>query len=256
MSSLKDMDPLQNITIVLVRPQYAGNIGSVCRAMKNMGFTRLALVSAEQDPLSEEARKMAVSAKDVLKGAKVFSSLPEALAGFRWVAGTSARHGRNRGPFISPRQIGPEIIAHARKAPVAILFGPEDKGLTNRELDPCQAMISIPTHPKLSSLNLAQAVMIICYELCLAQLFSSDGSSTAGKAVRLAEFQKIEGMYAHMEDLLLKIGFLDPKNPKRIMHTLRRIFGRTGLSERDVAIWRGIFRQIDWYVTHRLDKEA
>lgn len=250
------MSALENITIILVRPQYAGNIGSVARAMKNMGFTRLSLVSPQEDPMSEEGRKMAVSAKDVLKQARVFPSLKEALADFRWIAGTSARQGRNRGPFISPREIAPEIIAHARKVPVAILFGSEDRGLTNRELDPCQALITIPTHPQLSSLNLAQAVMILCYELYLAHLRSLKNDSIQTNPVRLADFQKVEGMFVHMEEILLRIGFLDPNNPKRIMHTLRRIFGRAGLSERDVAIWRGIFRQIDWYVTHRGDKKA
>ncbi len=223
--------------------------------MKNMGLKKLFLFSPAADHLSEEAIRMAVSARDILEEIKIFSSLPEALKGFRWIAGTSARRGRNRGPFIGPREIAPEILSHAQRVPVAILFGPEDKGLTNRELDPCQALIAIPAHPELPSLNLAQAVMIIGYELYLTQGSRSPGDPREEKALRLAEFEKLEGMYSHMEDLLLKIGFLDPKNPKRIMHTLRRIFGRTGLSERDVAIWRGILRQIEWYVSHRRGKE-
>ncbi len=161
-------DPLANIAIVLVRPQFAGNIGSVSRAMKNMGLSRLILVLPAQDPLSPEAKMMATSAKDILEKAEVFSSLGDALADFRWIAGTSARKGRNRGPFISPREICPEIIVHARSIPVAILFGPEDKGLTNEELAPCQALISMPTHKNLPSLNLSQAVMILCYELYMA----------------------------------------------------------------------------------------
>jgi tRNA/rRNA methyltransferase len=259
-------DPLRNITIVLVRPQYAGNIGSVCRAMKNMGFSRLILVSPEQDPLSGEAKMMATSAKDILHKAKIFSSLEEALQGFRWIAGTSARKGINRGPFISPREISPEIIQHARSIPVAILFGPEDRGLTNRELDPCHALIRVPTHPGLSSLNLAQAVLLLCYELYLASLCElriadcglrigkggrrDEARSSSGRLPRLAEFKKIEGMHHHLEKLLLRIGFLNPKNPKRIMHTLRRIFGRASLGDRDVAILRGIFRQLEWYSTH------
>jgi tRNA/rRNA methyltransferase len=265
-------DPLHNITIVLVRPQYAGNIGSVCRAMKNMGLSRLILVSPEQDHLSGEARMMALSAKDILQKAKVFSSLEEALEGFRWIAGTSARKGINRGPFISPREISPEILQHARSIPVAILFGPEDRGLTNRELDPCHALISIPTHPGLSSLNLAQAVILLCYELYLASLVElqiancglrnekrirkEEAGSTSGLPAPLAEFQKVEKMYAHLEQLLLRIGFLDPKNPKRIMHTLRRIFGRANLCDRDVAILRGIFRQLEWYATHGQKREG
>jgi tRNA/rRNA methyltransferase len=259
-------DPLQNITIVLVRPQFAGNIGSVCRAMKNMGLDKLILVAPEQDPLSPEGKMMATSAKDLLQKAKVFPSLEEALLGFRWIAGTSARKGRNRGPFISPREICPEIISHARSIPVAILFGPEDRGLTNKELAPCQALISMPTHPNLSSLNLAQAVLLLSYELYLTsldklrnaecgmrnekQVQRDQASSSSGLLPPLAEFQKVEKMYAHLEALLLRIGFLDPKNPKRIMHTLRRIFGRAKLCDRDVAVLRGIFRQLEWYATH------
>jgi tRNA/rRNA methyltransferase len=251
------LTPLQNIAIVLVRPQFAGNIGSVSRAIKNMGLSRLILVSPAQDHLCSEARMMATSAKDILEEAEVFSSQEDALAGFRWVAGTSARKGRNRGPFTSPREICPEIIGHARSIPVAVLFGPEDRGLTNEELAPCQALISMPTHPQLPSLNLAQAVMVLCYEMRMAALAHQAGeASSPGPYPKLAEFQKVEGMYAHLEDLLLRIGFLEPKNPKRIMHTLRRIFGRANLCDRDVAILRGIFRQLEWYATHQEKKKV
>ncbi|MGQ9694653.1 MAG: RNA methyltransferase [Thermodesulfobacteriota bacterium] len=248
---------LNNIAIVLVRPQYAGNIGSVCRAMKNMGLSRLILVSPAQDYLSPEARMMALTAKDILEKAEIYPSLDKALAGFRWVAGTSARAGRNRGPFITPREICPEILNHARSISVAILFGPEDRGLTNEELAPCQALVSIPTHTKLRSLNLAQAVMIFGYELFLASLAQQAEKKYPPHITTspLAEFQKLEKMYAHLEELLLKIGFLDPQNPKRIMHTLRRIFGRAKLTDRDVAILRGIFRQLEWYATKGNQKD-
>ena len=244
-------DPLHNIAIVLVRPQFAGNIGAVSRAMKNMGLSRLILVSPVQDPLSPEAKMMATSAKDLLEKAEIFPRQEDALAGFRWIAGTSARKGRNRGPFVTPREISPEIIGHARSIPVAILFGPEDRGLTNEDLAPCQALISMPTYPQLPSLNLAQAVMLLCYELHMAAWAQpAGGASAPGPFPPLAEFQKVERMYAHLEDLLQRIGFLDPKNPKRIMHTMRRVFGRAGLSDREVAILRGIFRQLEWYATH------
>ena len=250
-------NPLQNIAIVLVRPQFAGNVGSVSRAMKNMGLSRLILVSPAQDHLSSEARMMATSAKHILEKAEVFSGQEEALGGFRWIAGTSARKGRNRGPFISPREICPEVIGHARSIPVAILFGPEDRGLTNKELAPCQALISLPTYPDLASVNLAQAVMILCYELHLAALAQQTGGTSApGPVPKLAEFQKVERMYAHLENLLLRIGFLDPKNPKRIMFTMRRVFGRAGLSDREVAILRGIFRQLEWYATQHQKAEV
>ena len=228
--STQPVNPLDNIAIVLVRPQYAGNIGSVSRAMKNMGLSRLILISPAQDPLSDEARMMATSARDILEKAKVYPAQEEALKGFRWIAGTSARKGRNRGPFIPPREICPEILMHAQMIPVAILFGPEDKGLTNEELAPCHALISLPTHNALRSLNLAQAVMVFCYELFEASLASREnGEEALRRKIAPAEFQKVERMYAHLEELLLKIGFLDVNNPKRIMHTLRRIFGRAGL---------------------------
>ncbi len=243
-------DPLQNIAIVLVKPQSAGNIGSVSRAMKNMGLSRLILVSPRQEPLSPEAKMMATSAQDLLTTAGKYDSLEEALSGFRWIAGTSARKGRLRGPFVSPREICPEIISHARSIPVAVLFGPEDKGLTNQELAPCQALISMPTHAGLASLNLAQAVMILCYELFMASQVDATGEIIS-PFPRPAEFQKVEGMYSHLEEMLLRIGFLDIQNPKRIMHTFRRIFGRKNLSDRDVAVLRGIFRQLEWYATKR-----
>jgi len=246
------VNPLDNIAIILVRPRYAGNVGSVGRAMKNMGLKRLILVSPEQDQLSEEARMMATSARDILEKAEVFPNLEEALKGFRWIAGTSARKGRNRGPFLHPRQICPEILKHAQTVPVAIIFGPEDRGLTNEDLAPCHALVSMPTHEGLRSLNLAQAVMVFCYELFVAGLaLSEKGAGISGPDIKPAEFKKTEGMYAHLEELLLKIGFLEVNNPKRIMHTLRRIFGRAGLSDRDVAILRGIFRQLEWYATKR-----
>ena len=250
-------NPLQNIAIVLIRPQYAGNIGSVTRAMKNMGLSKLILVSPAQDHLSEEARMMSTSARDILEKAEVYPTQEEALKGFRWIAGTSARKGRNRGPFISPREICPEILMHARSIPVAILFGPEDKGLTNEELAPCHALVSMPTHEGLRSLNLSQAVMICSYELFVATLVHAEkGTVSSALPFELAEFRKVERMYTHLEDLLLKIGFLDPENPKRIMHTLRRIFGRAGLSDRDVAILRGIFHQLQWYATKRDPKNS
>jgi len=250
-------NPLKNIAIVLVKPLYAGNIGAVCRAMKNMGLSRLILVSPAEDPLSPDARMMALAAKDILEHAEIYPSLDKALEGFRWIAGTSARAGRNRGPFITPREICPEILNHARSIPVAILFGPEDRGLTNEELAPCHALVSIPTHSQLRSLNLAQAVMILCYEIYLASLDQQGLENMPAHLLASppAEFQKLEKMYAHLEELLLKIGFLDPKNPKRIMHTLRRIFGRAKLTDRDVAILRGIFRQLEWYATKGKQKD-
>ena len=137
---------------------------------------------------------MATSARDILEKAEVYPTQEEALKGFRWIAGTSARKGRNRGPFISPREICPEILMHAQSIPVAILFGPEDKGLTNEDLAPCHALVSMPTHEGLRSLNLAQAVMVFCYELFVASLgLSEKGAEISEPGIKPAEFKKSKG---------------------------------------------------------------
>jgi len=239
------VNPLENIAIVLVRPQYAGNIGSVSRAMKNMGLARLILVAPEQDHLADEGRMMATSARDILEKAEIFPNLEEALKGFRWIAGTSGRKGRNRGPFIYPRDICPEILKHAQSVPVAILFGPEDKGLTNEDLAPCHALVSMPTHEGLRSLNLAQAVMVFCYELFRCRLEAPKEFTP-----RLANRFELDAMYAHLQDVLMRICFIQPSNPYYFMQNIRQFGTRMRLRAKEVQIIRGICRQIDWHGKH------
>jgi len=234
---------MENMRIVLVRPQGMMNIGSVARAMKNVGLQELALVDPAGPPTHPDALIMAVRAHDILGNALICSRLADAIADCTWVIGTTRRRGKGRGGVIDPRQMASEIAEIAPHEKAAVVFGPEDRGLSNRDLDLCQRLVSIPAHEEYGSLNLAQAVMIICYEIYMVAHHHEASSRTS----RLATSVELEGMYHHMEEALLRIGFLDQNNPKRIMAVLRRIFSRTRLSPREVKILRGICRQAQWY---------
>ena len=239
---------MEHMRIVLVRPQGMINIGSVARAMKNFGITELAMVNPAASPLHPDARVMAVRAHDILEHAVIFSHLTDAIADCTWVIGTTRRRGKGREGVIDPSQMASEVVDRARQNKVAVVFGPEDRGLTNRDLDLCQRLVSIPSHEQYRSLNLAQAVMIICYEIYRA-IHHQQGATP--RIRRLATSEELEGMYYHMEETLLRIGFLDQNNPKRIMAVLRRIFSRARLNPREAKILRGICRQADWYTEHQ-----
>ena len=233
---------MKHMRIVLVRPQGMMNVGSVARAMKNVGISELALVNPAAPPSHPDARVMAVRAHDILEGALIFSRLTDAIADCTWVIGTTRRKGKGREGLIDPRQMAAEIADMAQQNKVAVIFGPEDRGLSNRDLDLCQRLVSIPSHEEYGSLNLAQAVMVICYEIYLA----THHQKADPRIRQLATSEELEGMYYHMEETLLRIGFLDQNNPKRIMAVLRRIFSRARLNPREVKILRGICRQAHW----------
>jgi tRNA/rRNA methyltransferase len=234
---------IEDIRIVLVRPQGQLNIGSVARAMKNVGLKELALVDPAGSSIHPDARLMAVGAHDILEDALIFSRLADALAECTWVIGTTRREGRRREGLIDPRQMAAEIAEIIEQNKVAVVFGPEDRGLTNRDLDLCQRLVAIPAHEEFGSLNLAQAVVIICYEIYLASRHKKGLSH--GK--KLATSAELERMYRHMEETLLRIGFLEQDNPKRMMAVLRRIFSKALLDPREVRVLRGICRQASWY---------
>jgi tRNA/rRNA methyltransferase len=249
-SNGKEEMPIEDVRIVLVCPQGLMNVGSVARAMKNMGFRELALVDPAASPMHADALVMAVRARDVLEHALIFPHLADAVADCTWVIGTTRRRGKGRGGGIDPRQMGAEIADRAPRNKVAVVFGPEDRGLTNRDLDLCHRLVTIPAHEEYGSLNLAQAVMIVCYEIYLAV----HHGETASRSSRLATSQELEGMYEHMEETLLRVGFLDQNNPKRMMAVLRRIFSKAQLDSREVRVLRGICRQANWYAGQRLEK--
>jgi tRNA/rRNA methyltransferase len=238
---------LDDVRIVLVRPQGMMNIGSVARAMKNVGIKELALVNPAAPPSHPDARVMAVRAHDILEHVLVFSRLTDAIADCPWVIGTTRRRGKGREGIIDPRQMASEVADIAQQNKVAVVFGPEDRGLTNRDLDLCQRLVTIPSHEEYGSLNLAQAVMVICYEIYLA----THQQEAASRTRRMATSEELESMYHHMEEALLRIGFLDQNNPKRIMAVLRRMFSRARLNPREVKILRGICRQADWYTDQK-----
>lgn len=232
---------LENIRIVLVRTKGSGNIGSVARAMKNMGLKDLALVGKGRTQ-SFWARAMAVHGADVLQGARRCRALREAVGDCGLVVGTTCRGGLYRGHSRSPRELAPKIIAAAQNSKVALVFGPEDHGLSNKDIKHCQWLLTIPTHPQYPSLNVAQAVMICLYEIFLASL-----EQVPEDSINRAPAENVERLFDRMKEAFLKIGFLDPQNPEHILLALRRILGRAGLEERDVRILSGLIRQIEWY---------
>lgn len=240
---------LDNVAIVLSRPKFPGNVGSAARCAKNMGIRRLIVVGNRDMPM-EEIRQMATHiADDVVTGVQYHDHLDAALAGFQYVVGTTGRKGAARGPFLTPRWIAQQLIDISQNNTVALLFGPEDSGLTNGDLSLCHAVVTIPT-AGFKSLNLSHAVMVLCYEM-----FIAEGDSPETFHPRLASSKELEGMYDHLRELLSKIGFLNPQNPEYWMLHIRRLLSRTTLQSREVKIIRGICRQIEWYAGQRHNGE-
>lgn len=237
---------LRNIHVVLVRPMYGGNIGSVCRAMKNMGLSSLRLVAPLESIDWQEARMMAVSADDVLEARVEFATLGEAVASCAQVAGTTNRPGLYRAHAYTPREWAPVFLDSARAYPVALVFGTEDNGLSNDELALCTQIIRIPSSPNYSSLNLAQAVMVCCYEVFLA----TGHFQPAGEHHPEAPSRMRERMVAMWDEMLRDIGFYDDEKAAHMLMAMRRIFSRGKLSVADVNILMGIARQTRWRIRH------
>ncbi|MBI2353930.1 MAG: RNA methyltransferase [Deltaproteobacteria bacterium] len=230
-----------DISIVLVEPQSPGNIGMVCRAMKNMGFARLRLVKG-CDRFHPESLKFAVAAKDLLEQAEIFPDLASALADCALTVGTTRRHGKYRQEILSPPEVATRLRGQAGPdCRAAIVFGREDSGLTTDELSLCRWHATIPTAETYGSLNLAQSVLLFCYELGKA-----GAPPGGGRAMELAASAEMESLFGQMGACLMKIGFLNEQNPEHIMRSLRRIFYRAELDSREVAILRGMLTQIDW----------
>ena len=233
-----------NITFILVRPRYAGNIGSTARALRNMGFSKLSLVLPAALPSHPEARRLAVGAAPLLKKAKVFDSLEEAVKGIHYLIGTSRRTGKHRQDFVTLPDLATKIPV-GRK--IGILFGPEERGLSNSDLALCHLVTMIPSNPEFPSLNLAQSVMVVAYQLQIAQ--REGAGEDRPEEIPLAPLDKVEAMYQHLEKMLREIKFFANDNSFHMMRAIRQIFGRTGLTEREVRILRGISRQVLWMVT-------
>jgi tRNA/rRNA methyltransferase len=235
---------LANIAIVLVQPNISENIGAAARAMCNMGLRRLVLVDPPRCDLTRVCKMATQAALDVVEEMEVFGGLAEALRDFTYVVGTTARRGGQRQVVSTPARLAEMLVPIAADNPVAILFGPEDRGLTNEDLRFCHVVATIPT-ADFASLNLAQAVMIFCYEL-----FSSSLDAPREFAPRLANRFELDAMYAQLKDVLTRICFINPANPDYFMNNLRHFGTRMQLRAKEVQIIRGICRQIDWYGKH------
>jgi tRNA/rRNA methyltransferase len=228
--------PPTRIAIVLSRPSHPGNIGAAARAMKTMGFDDLRLVAPRRFP-HPEAEALASGALDVLEAARVFASLEEALAGVSLAIGFSARSRELSHPAVALREAAPRILDAAREGRAALGFGNETFGLTNEELGRCQMLCAIPADPRYASLNLAAAVQVACYELSVS---STMPGSARERERAAATVEDIEALFAHWEATMVASGFHDPREPKRLLERMRRLFARTRLEREEVRFLRGM----------------
>jgi TrmH family RNA methyltransferase len=235
------LDPAR-VRFVLVRTRSAGNVGAAARAIKNFGFSGLDLAAPACDPVEEAARRMAVDARDVLDAVRVWPDLDGALAGAGTVVGTSRRTGKHRRPHYTLDEAAPVVCELAHAGEVVWLFGPEDHGLRDDELDRCTHLVHVPTSADLPSLNVAQAVLLVAYETRRA---TSAGVLEAALEAP-AEHTEREAMYEHLERSLLAIGFLGRDSRDVLMRRIRRAFGRAALTAEEVRLLRGIARQTLW----------
>lgn len=233
---------LNNIRIVMIQTSHAGNIGAAARAMKVMGLSDLCLVAPKQFP-DDQATAMASGADNILQQATVVETLPEAIADCQLVIGTSARSTRYlQWPLRSARECGEYVANNIGGKKIAILFGRERTGLTNDELDYCQSLVHIPTNPDYSSLNVASAVQLIGYECSIHANDSARATPETNKnrEEEVVDSKVMESFYQNLEQVLQEIRYLDPKNPRHLMRRLRRLFGRSSVTQSEMNILRGI----------------
>jgi tRNA/rRNA methyltransferase len=230
-----------NIRIVLCQTSHPGNIGSTARAMKTMGFKHLYLVNPDKYP-NAQATAMAAGADDVLDYAIVTETLSEALVGCAFSIGMSARKRYLSHETVNAREAALQANTYAATQPVAFVFGTEMSGLTNAELDCCQLLAMIPANPEYSSLNLAMAVQLVCYELRMTSLEVNIGEPAGNVPTGevLATNDELERFYAHLEETLLHIGYLNPNAPKKLFERMRRLYSRARLEKEEVNLLRGV----------------
>ncbi len=243
--TVPDTSLFKRLRFILVETSRPGNIGAAARAMKTMGFTDLVLVNPRNPDAvrHEEAVAFASGAQDVLDGARIVASIDEALAGCNFAAAVSARLREYSPPVTTPRALAEQLVGDA-SLQAALLFGNERFGLPNEAVEKCNFLINIPANPDYSSLNLAQAVQVLAYEGRMAATGGRLADSGVGFKGEAAGVEQIEGMYAHLEQALVAIDFLNPDSPKKLMPRLKRLFARTGLETEEVNILRGMARQM------------
>lgn len=251
MSQHTNQSLLKRIRIVLVNTSHPGNIGATARAMKNMGLSSLYLVEPKEHPTLEAYRR-SVGAIDVLDNAVLVKDLNQAVSGCVWVAGTSARLRTIEWPIFEPRECVQQCIDHLEQGEIAIVFGRENSGLTNEEMEKCNALLHIPTNPDYSSLNLAAAVQVVCYEFRLGLIRQKTLKSKSSKHRQdaLASSDQLEGMYQHLHEALTAIDFFGTNNPEVVMRRLKGLFNRASTTQREAKIVRGICSAIQGKKRH------
>ena len=237
-------DILNNVRVVLSHTTHPGNIGAAARAMKTMGLESLYLVNPKHFP-DAQADTMACGAEDVLRNAVVCSSIDEALHGTVYVAAMTARLRDISHEVLTPREAMPLLAQHAAQGEVALLFGTEMAGLTNEEVSKSHVLVRIPANPEYSSLNLAAAVQVACYELSVTIQYA--GLNWRDVEVLPARHEEVEGFFRHLEDVLTKIGFFNTKHPNKLMQKLRRLYARARLEQEEVNMLRGILSATTGY---------
>ncbi|MFT5082555.1 MAG: tRNA (cytidine32/uridine32-2'-O)-methyltransferase [Lentisphaeria bacterium] len=239
------------IRMVMVNTSHPGNIGAAARAMKNMGLSRLVLVDPKEYP-SDKAVWRAAGAVDVLDRVDVVATLDEAIGDCGLVIGTSARERRIPWPLISPRECGDLAWGEAKNHEVAIVFGREDRGLTNDELQKCNYHVHIPANEDYSSLNIASALQVIVYEIRMSFLAERDGKPMHFDDWDMppAKRDDLEHYFVHLQSTLENLGFLEPGNPRQTMTRMRRLFNRVRMDKMELSIMRGMLTSIQNYIYH------
>lgn len=248
-TAMKSSPLLDQISIVLVRTKTPGNIGAVARCMMNMGLSRLVLVRPPADR-DGDAMRLAAGAGDIIVNAERHATLREAVAGYELVIGTSRHRGKLRKNVLSPRNLAENILPLLAENRVAVVFGREVNGLSRTDLALCRELVAIPSSDAFPSMNLSHAVAVVAYELFVGSLAAGAGSrDRPGR--RLAPARDQELFYDHLQATLQDIGFLDKKQPDRLMATLRGLFSRARPDSRDISILRGILTAIGRTTTPR-----
>lgn len=241
---------LNNIKIVMVETSHPGNIGAAARALKTMGLSQLCLVAPQQFP-HDKAVWRAAGAADIIENVEVCDSFQEAIADCVLVIGASARQRRIPWPLMNPKESAKLSLEAASKGSVALVFGREDRGLTNEELQLCNYHVTIPGNEEYSVLNIAAAVQVVCYELRMAYESLSDASEVSTDKLMShwdespAAQAQVEHFYEHLEKVLVDLDFHDRENPRQLMTRLRRLFNRTHLDKMELNILRGILSAIE-----------
>lgn len=245
-----------NIRMVMVNTTHPGNIGAAARALKNMGMSRLVLVEPKEFP-SERAVWRAASAVDVLDKVIVVDTLDEAIADCSLVVGTSARERRIPWPLLTPRECGDRVYSEAANHQVAVLFGREDRGLTNEELQKCHFHVHIPANPDYTSLNIASALQVIAYEIRMSALTQEQGGPVHFEDWDMppAPVKDLEMYYSHLQETLEGLGFVTAENPRQTVTRLRRLYNRVRMDQMELNILRGVLTAIQNYKFHADNRE-